>query len=173
MAILPICYYGNPTLKKKASDVEDISAIQALIDDMFETMYENKGVGLAAVQVGKALNLFVLNAAADDEKAPKSKEEIFINPKILKYYGNNCDIEEGCLSVPELREKVKRKAIIDIEYINRHGKKCQEIAVDGMRARIIQHETDHLNGILFVDRLSPTKKIFIKKELRNIMKENS
>ena len=173
MALLPIRIYGDPFLKKKAADIKHLSEVQSLIDDMFETMYENKGVGLAAVQVGKGMNLFVINAAWEKEDRNKGVEEVFINPVILKMHGKNCNMEEGCLSVPDLREDVRRKEMVDIEYTDRHGKKRSETGVCGMRARVIQHEFDHLHGILFVDRLPPTKKLFLKKELRRLAEENS
>lgn len=173
MAVRPLCLYGDPILKKKPADVKSVSSIQKTIDEMFETMYENKGVGLAAVQVGEPLNLFIINASSEKDENLKSMEEVFINPKIIRLHGNNCDMDEGCLSVPEIRESVRRKSCVDIEYTDRHGKKRTELGVDGFRARVIQHEYDHLQGILFVDRLSPTKKLFIKKELRRLLEENS
>jgi peptide deformylase len=174
MALLPIRTYGDPFLKKKAADIKEVSAVQALIDDMFETMYENKGVGLAAVQVGKGINLFVINAAWEKEdKTSKGIEEVFINPRITGLHGKNCEMEEGCLSVPEIRENVRRKEFVDIEYTDRHGKRRAETGIDGMRSRVIQHEFDHLHGILFVDRLPPAKRIFMKKELRRLAEEIS
>jgi peptide deformylase len=173
MALLTLCTYGHPLLKKKSSAVKHVSEIQGLIDDMFETLYENKGVGLAAVQVGKPLDCFVINASWEKEKNVKGDEEVFINPKILKLHGSTENLEEGCLSVPEIREKVKRKTLVDIEYTDRHGKRHTEVGVEGLRAHVIQHEVDHLNGILFVDRLPPTKKIFLKKELQKMIEEET
>lgn len=174
-AARPLCYFGNPVLKKKAKDIpaERIADLTPLIEDMFETMYLNDGVGLAAPQVNESINLIVMNASWDKEKKTKGDEEVFINLKILKAYGENCEREEGCLSVPEIHEKVKRKDTVDIEFFDRHGKKKTESGITGMRARVIQHETDHLLGILFVDRLSPTKKLFIRSELKEILKDYS
>jgi peptide deformylase len=173
MAILPIRCYGDPILKKKAPDAGALSGLKTLIDDMFETMYENRGVGLAAVQVGQSCNLFVINASWDKEEKKGGVEEVFVNPKIIKAHGPFCEIEEGCLSVPDIRENVRRREFVDIEYTDRHGKKRSETGVAGMRARVIQHEYDHLQGVLFVERLPPTKRIFLKKELNRLLKENS
>jgi peptide deformylase len=178
MAVLPLIYYGNPLLKKKSKEVKDIASIGQLVNDMFETMYEKKGLGLAAVQVGELLNVFIMNASQDPEKNEKGIEEVFINPKVTKIYGEESEIEEGCLCIPELhgnviRENVKRKSKVDIEYMDRNGNKRVEKGVEGLRARAIQHEIDHLDGILFVDRLSLSKKLVLKKTLKNIAREYS
>jgi len=173
MAVLALCYYGNPVLKKKSKEVKDIKDIEKLINNMVETMYENNGLGLAAVQVGELLNVFIMNALQNPEKNEKGVEEVFINPKIIKVYGKDTEIEEGCLCFPEIRGNVKRSSMVDIEYIDREGIRKTETGVDGLRARTVQHEMDHLNGILFVDRLSPSRKLLLKKELKRIAREYS
>jgi peptide deformylase len=147
--------------------------VQALIDDMFETMYEYHGIGLAAVQVGEPVNLFIINAAQDPEKEIKGKEEVFMNPRILKRYGKEEEFEEGCLCLPGIRENVKRRPLIDVEYLDRAGKKMAETGVDGLRARVIQHEYDHLQGVLFVERLSPTRRLLLRRELKRVVEEYS
>ncbi len=174
MALRNVITCGNPLLKKRVSPCDEQDPIlKDLVADMFETMYENRGVGLAAPQIGFSISLFVINYEwSDDEKKPqKGVEEVFINPKILKSYGKYVEHEEGCLSVPEIREQVRRKDTIDIEYTSLEGERKLERSVTGMRARVIQHEYDHLQGILFIDRLPPSKKIFIQKELQRIFEE--
>jgi peptide deformylase len=177
--ILPIVAYGDPVLKRKAKDVpEDYPDLKALIDNMFETMYNANGVGLAAPQIGKSIRLFIVDATpfAEDENVSeeeaeilKDAKEVFINPKIIEEKGNEWDFNEGCLSIPDVREDVFRKPEIEIEYydkdFNKHHKK-----IDGLFARVIQHEYDHIEGILFTDKLSSLKKRIIKGKLNNISK---
>lgn len=173
MAVLSLLYFGNPLLKKKSRAAGDVRELQGLIDDMFETMYHYKGVGLAAVQVNRPVRLFVINAEQDPDKGVKGREEVFINPKILRLYGRSEPYEEGCLCLPEVREKVVRKTLVDIEYLDRTGEPRSETGISGMRARVIQHEYDHLDGMLFVDRLSVAKKLLIRKEMNRIAREHS
>ncbi|MFH0920585.1 MAG: peptide deformylase [Fibrobacterota bacterium] len=160
--------FGDPFLKKRTKEVKAFDELDALIADLFETMYHNDGVGLAANQVGESVSLFVLNATYDRETKTGGTEEVFINPVLLKVYGESCTQEEGCLSVPEIREDVKRKNILDIAYIDRHGEKREEKGVNGVRARIIQHEYDHLHGMLFIDKISAARRLMIRRDLKAI-----
>ncbi|MBL8026120.1 MAG: peptide deformylase [Fibrobacteres bacterium] len=165
---------GDPVLKRKAAPADPTDPeLKTIVKDMFDTMYENRGVGLAAPQIGLSISLFVINHDwnRDEGKEKDGVEEVFINPKLLKAYGKDEGYEEGCLSVPEIHEKVQRKDTIDIEYTDLKGKKHTETGVTGLRARVFQHEYDHLHGILFIDRLSPVKKMFVKKELKRIIEE--
>lgn len=179
--ILPIIAYGDPILKKKAGDIpEDHPALENLITNMWETMYQAYGVGLAAPQVGLSLRLFVIDATPFSEDDDLSEEEkqslkdfkkVFINPKILSEKGDEWAFNEGCLSIPEIREDVFRRPRITIEYQDENFKKHTE-AYQGLVARVIQHEYDHIEGILFTDKLSSLKKRLIKGKLANIAKGN-
>lgn len=173
MAVLPLVYYGNPLLKKKSKEITDFKGVQQLITDMFDTMYDHAGVGLAAVQVDHPIRLFIINAEQDPDTGAKGREEVFINPVLLKAYGKAEEAEEGCLCTPEVRDKVSRKTLVDIEYTDREGARQKETGITGLRARVIQHEYDHLEGMLFVDRLSVARKLLIRRELNQIVKEYS
>ena len=173
MAVLPLVYYGNPVLKKKSREVKDFEGLPRMAADMLETMYLHKGVGLAAVQVNRPIRVFVMNAEQDAEKGVKGREEVFVNPVLLKLHGKELESEEGCLCTPEVHEMVKRKSLVDIEYLDLKGEKHQEKGVSGPRARIMQHETDHLDGMLFVDRISIARKLLLKRELNQIAKDYS
>jgi len=177
--ILPIVAYGDPVLKRKAKEIpEDYPNLKQLIDDMFETMYNASGVGLAAPQIGKSIRLFIVDASpfAEDELLSteeqanlKDAKEVFINPIILDESGDEWDFNEGCLSIPDVREDVFRKPNITIEYYDRDfNKKRTELS--GLYARVVQHEYDHIEGILFTDKLSSLKKRLLKKKLDNISK---
>lgn len=177
--ILPIVAYGDPVLRKVASDITpSYPDLKSLITNMQETMYNASGVGLAAPQIGKAIRLFVIDASpfAEDEdlsekdrKALKNFKNVFINPKIINEEGEEWVFNEGCLSIPDVREDVFRKPKITIEYFDEEFKKhTQEL--DGLAARVFQHEYDHIEGILFTDKLSSLKKRLIKKKLENISK---
>jgi len=177
--ILPIVAYGDPVLKRKAKDIpKDFPNLKELIDNMFETMYNASGVGLAAPQVGRSLRLFIVDAApfAEDELVSeeektvlKEAKEVFINPKIINEIGNEWDFNEGCLSIPEVREDVFRKPEIEIKYYDRDFN-LQHKKLKGLFARVVQHEYDHIEGILFTDKLSSLKKRLIKGKLNNIAK---
>lgn len=177
--VLPIVAYGDPVLKKRAKEIpEDLPNLQQLIDNMFETMYSANGVGLAAPQIGRSLRLFIVDASpfAEDELVPeeekailKSAKEVFINPVIIDEKGDKWDFSEGCLSIPEVREDVFRKPDIEIEYYDREFK-LQHKKLNGLYARVIQHEYDHIEGILFTDKLSSLKKRLIKGKLNSISK---
>lgn len=177
--ILPIVAYGDPVLKRESKEIpEDFPNLDQLIDDMFETMYNAHGVGLAAPQIGRSIRLFIVDASpfAEDENISederdflKDAKEIFINPIITSEEGDEWDFNEGCLSIPDVREDVFRKPNIEIEYYDRKFK-LQKKSFDGLYARVIQHEYDHIEGILFTDKLSGLKKRLIKGKLNNISK---
>lgn len=176
--ILPIYGYGEPVLRKKTVEIgKDYPDLDQLIENMYETMYKAHGIGLAAPQVGLNIRLFVIDASplAEDEDYVDIKDElalckkVFINPKITKRDGELWKFNEGCLSIPDIREDIKRLEIITIEYFDQNWNKKTENFGD-VRARIIQHEYDHIEGILFTDLLSPLKKKLLKGKLANISK---
>ncbi len=176
--ILPVVAYGMPVLKKKGKEITaEYPKLQELIDNMFETMYASDGVGLAAPQIDRSIRLFVIDAepfSNIDEVSPEEKEKlkgkrVFINPTILEETGEEWSFTEGCLSIPGINEDVKRKKKIKIEYYDRDFNKHTE-EIDGLLARVIQHEYDHIEGILFTDHLSPLKKRLLKRKLENISK---
>lgn len=179
--ILPIVAYGTPVLKKKAAAISaDYEGLDVLIENMWETMYAANGVGLAAPQVGLGLRLFVIDAtpfAEDDELSAEEQEQLkgfkkaFINAEIEEEVGEEWAFNEGCLSIPDVREDVKRKEQLSIRYQDESGKECFE-TYTGLAARVIQHEYDHIEGILFTDKLSPLKKRLVKGKLNNIAKGN-
>ena len=168
--IYPIVAYGHPVLKKKAKDIQkDEMDVKALIEDMFETMYHASGVGLAAPQIGKSLRLFVIDTdPIDDEDEPKVKKA-FINPQIIEETGEEWAMEEGCLSIPNIREDVFRPEHVKINYFDEDWNEHTE-EFDGFVARVIQHEYDHIEGILFTDHVSALKKRLLKGKLANISK---
>lgn len=177
--ILPIVAYGDPVLKKKAKEIsEDYPKLEELIDNMWDTMYNAYGVGLAAPQVGLPIRLFMIDPApfADDEELDeeeierlKNMRKVFINPVITEEKGEEWAFSEGCLSIPEIREDIFRKPEITIEYYDENFNKHTETYA-GLAARVIQHEYDHIEGILFTDKLSSLKKRLIKSKLSNISK---
>jgi peptide deformylase len=182
--VLPIVVYGDPVLRKKGVDIDkNYEGLDQFITDMFDTMHNANGVGLAAQQVGKAIRLFIVDATPfaetdEDDESELSKEEqeevkdfkkVFINAKILEEKGEEWKFNEGCLSIPKLREDVLRKPEITIEYYDEKFKKHTE-TYDGIIARIIQHEYDHIEGILFTDKISPLKRKLIAGKLTDISK---
>jgi len=170
--MLPIVAVGHPTLKKIAEEIgPDYPDLKELIDMMFETMYESRGVGLAAPQVNKSIRLFLVDARPYGNEEDDAKEfvKVFINAKIINESGEKWSFNEGCLSVPGINEDVERHAIVEIEYMDTDFKPHKE-TYSGILARIIQHEYDHLEGTLFVDRLSSLKKALIKGKLVKISK---
>lgn len=176
--ILPIVGYGDPVLRKVGEEIsKDYPNLKDVIANMYETMYNAYGVGLAAPQVGLAIRLFVIDCEPFSDSDDLSKEETeqlkgfkktFINAKILKEEGEEWGFNEGCLSIPEVREDVFRHEQITIEYYDEEFNKKTEV-YDGLIARVIQHEYDHIEGILFTDRISSLKKRLISKKLQNIM----
>ncbi len=176
--ILPIIGYGDPVLRKKGVDVTpEYPHLKQVIADMYETMYNAFGVGLAAPQVGLAIRVFIVDTkpfSDDDELSPEEREQLrnfrrtFINANIVKEEGEEWGFNEGCLSIPEVREDVFRHERITIEYRDEDFNLHTEV-FDGLIARVIQHEYDHIEGILFTDRISSLKKRLIQKKLQNIM----
>ncbi len=175
--ILPIVAYGDPLLKKKAKEIdEDYPNLTKLIADMFETMYNASGVGLAAPQIGKGIRLFVIDATAvaegeDGDPSCEDFKRVFINPVILEEEGEEWSYEEGCLSIPNIREEVKRKPTLRIEYYDEKWDLYEE-ELDGFAARVVQHEYDHIEGVLFLDHISPFKKTLLRGKLTDISKGN-
>lgn len=177
--ILPIVAYGDPVLRKVAVDIDaDYPDLQKLITNMRETMYNASGVGLAAPQIGKSIRLFLIDASPfaededlsdEDRETLKTFNKVFINAKILEEEGDEWAFNEGCLSIPDVREDVFRQPKITIEYFDENFEKHTE-TLEGLAARVFQHEYDHIEGILFTDKLSSLKKRIIKKKLENISK---
>jgi len=162
MPVRPIVAYGDPILRRPTRPVTEITAeIQQLIDDMVETMYQAPGIGLAANQVGASHRLFVANPAEDHDP---SRLLVVLNPGLLRPQGKLA-AEEGCLSIPRLREEVERSRQVFLRGLDREGRPL-ELEADGLLARIFQHEMDHLNGLVFVDRLSPAKRDILLRKLR-------
>lgn len=171
--IYPVYVYGTSVLRKKAKEIpRDYPGLQELVNDMFETMYLAEGVGLAAPQIGKSIRLFVIDATAveeEDEEFVDGFKKIFINPVISEEEGQEWTFNEGCLSIPLIREDVDRKPEIRIQYFDENWEFYDE-KYDGVRARIIQHEYDHLEGILFVDKINPLRKRLLNGRLNAITK---
>ena len=174
--ILPIVAYGDPVLRKETEEIEEGYPIDELLENMYETMYEAKGVGLAAPQIGKAIRVFVVDAepfADSEELDPKEVEYLkgfkksFINPIIIEETGDKWAFEEGCLSIPGINADVLRHDTILIEYLNEKWELVEE-EFSGLAARIIQHEYDHIEGVLFTDLVNPLKKKFLSKKLAKI-----
>tara|TARA_B100001989_G_scaffold190042_1_gene139167 strand:+ start:311 stop:898 length:588 start_codon:yes stop_codon:yes gene_type:complete len=175
--ILPILAYGSPVLKKLANDITpNYPNLNELISNMWETMYAAKGVGLAAPQIGLSIRLFVIDATPflDDENMDdfelnsiKNFKKVFINPKIINENGSLWEFNEGCLSIPEIREDVSRRSKIIIEYFDENFQ-FHRLELSGLAARVVQHEYDHIEGILFTDHISSLKKRLIKGKLNNI-----
>jgi peptide deformylase len=172
--ILPVVAYGHPVLKKVAEDVApDYPGLKEFIDNMWETMYVSDGVGLAAPQVNRSLRIFVIDASAFTEKHPETEhfKKAFINAVIYKEEGDEFSFNEGCLSFPGLREDILRKPVIYIRYMDENFVEHDE-RYDGVIARIIQHEYDHIEGIVFVDRIPSLKKMLLKRRLADISRGN-
>jgi peptide deformylase len=177
--ILPIVAYGDPVLRKVSIAIDaDYPNLEKLIANMKETMYNASGVGLAAPQIGKAIRLFLIDASPfaedkdiseKDRAVLKSFNRVFINAQIVEEEGEEWVFNEGCLSIPDVREDVFRQPKITIEYQDEDFKKHTE-SLEGLAARVFQHEYDHIEGILFTDKLSTLKKRIIKKKLENISK---
>jgi peptide deformylase len=168
--IYPIVMYGDPVLRQKAKDIEPGTDLKQLIADMVDTMHAASGIGLAAPQIGKAIRLFVVDGSGlEDEPEMENFKKAFINPLILGEAGTPWEFEEGCLSIPNIREKISRKEKLKIRYFDEDWNVHEE-SYDGMKARIIQHEYDHIEGKLFVDYLTPLKKRLLKGKLADISK---
>lgn len=168
--ILPIYAYGQPVLRKKAEEIDfNLPELSKLIMDMYETMYDSNGIGLAAPQIGKSIRLFIVDGSEIEDIQPEGFKETFINPTILEEFGEEWEFEEGCLSIPDVRANVKRKGELKIHYWDANFQEHTK-TFDGMAARIIQHEYDHIEGILFTDRISPLKRSMLKRKMDGISK---
>jgi peptide deformylase len=175
--ILPIVAYGSNVLKTKAVNItRDFPDLETLIKNMWETMYNANGVGIAAPQIGKSIRLFIVDAspfAKDDEisndeiSTLKNFKKVFINPEMIEETGEEWDFTEGCLSIPNIREDISRKENIIIRYYDESFEKV-ELNLGGLAARIVQHEYDHIEGVLFTDKLSSLKKKLLKGKLNDI-----
>lgn len=173
--VLPIVAYGDPVLRKVGVEIsKEYHDLEKLIDDMFETMEKSKGVGLAAHQINKAIRLFIIDSTRmydEEDKKNDGFREVFINAKMIKETGDDWPYEEGCLSIPNIREDVYRNDTIRIQYFDREFKK-HEKEFKGLTARVIQHEYDHIEGKLFIDHLKPLKRSLLKGRLDKISKGN-
>jgi peptide deformylase len=168
--VYPIVVYGDPVLKKKGIDIEVGSEeVKTLALDMFETMTNANGVGLAAPQIGKSLRMFIVDASAMEDEEAGDFKQVFINPEMILEDGQTWMFEEGCLSIPEIRENIERKEKVRIKYYDENWN-LKEEEFTGIIARIIQHEYDHVEGILFTDHLTPLKRRLLKGKLSNISK---
>ncbi len=168
----PIVIYGHTVLRKVAVDIDnDYPELNKIINDLFETMYHSEGLGLAAPQIGKSIRIFVIDGkpVAEDEPELAGFKKVFINAHIAEKSGDFMPMTEGCLSIPNLREEVSRQSHIRIRYNDENWEYHDEV-YDGYKARIIQHEYDHLDGILFTDKVSPLRKRLIKSKLTAISK---
>jgi len=177
--ILPIVAYGSNVLKTKAVNITpDFPDLETLIENMWETMYNANGVGIAAPQIGKSIRLFVVDASpfskddeiSDDEISTlRNFKKVFINPELIEETGGEWDFTEGCLSIPNIREDISRREMITIRYYDESFEEI-ELTLKGLAARIVQHEYDHIEGVLFIDKLSPLKKKLLKGKLNDISK---
>ena len=177
--ILPIVAYGDPVLRKKAGDIQpNYPKLDSLISNMWDTMYNAHGVGLAAPQIGLPIRLFVVDTdpfsddgdlSLEEQNNLKNFKKVFINAQIEQESGKEWDFNEGCLSIPDIREDIRRKPDITISYLDENFKPHRE-TYSGTLARVIQHEYDHIEGILFTDKLSSLKKRLLKGRLEKIAK---
>jgi peptide deformylase len=182
--ILPIVAYGNPILRKVGHDIdENYPNLDKLVEDMWETMYASNGVGLAAPQVGRDIRLFVMDSAQifsnmdekdkEEENYPDAPgiKQVFLNAHIIEEHGDDWSYNEGCLSIPKIREDIYRAEEVTLEYLDQNFKKHTR-TFNGVTARIILHEYDHIDGKLFIDYLSPLKRKLLKRKLDDISKGN-
>lgn len=170
--ILPILAFGHPNLRKQSTEItSDYPDLKDLVLNMFETMYNSSGVGLAAPQINKQIRLFVVDASnyADDEPEVEGFKKVFINPYIKEFRGEEKAFNEGCLSIPDIHEDVIRKEEVLLSYVDENFIQHEEW-FSGVPARIIQHEYDHLEGVLFVDKIHNLRKIMVKRKLQDITK---
>lgn len=172
--ILPIIAFGDPVLREPTKEIgPEYKDLEKLIGSMYETMYNASGVGLAAPQVGLSIRLFITDGKpmGDDDDPMDDFKMVFINPVIVEEEGDRWSFEEGCLSIPDIREKVEREPRVRIRWMNEKFE-AQEAMFDGLRARIIQHEYDHLEGVLFTDYVKGLRKQLLKSRLSRISKGN-
>lgn len=170
--IYPVTVYGDPILRKVAQPIQpDYPDLKEFLENMWETMYHADGVGLAAPQVGRSIRIFVIDASAGADEEPELKDfkKTFINPQIIETSGEPWALEEGCLSLPEIREDITRPEVVRIRYFDEQFQEHDE-TYGGFAARVIQHEYDHLEGKLFIDYLSPLRRKLLRGRLGNITK---
>ena len=168
--IYPIVMYGDPVLRQRGKNIEPGTDIKQLVDDMYETLEAANGIGLAAPQIGKSIRLFIVDGTSlEDEPGMENFRKVFVNPELLEEAGAPWEFEEGCLSIPNIREKIARKEQLRMRYFDEQWNACEE-TFDGMKARIIQHEYDHIEGKMFIDYLTPLKKRLLKGKLADISK---
>jgi peptide deformylase len=170
--ILPIFGFGKQVLRNTAEDIDrNYTGINELINNMFDTLKSANGVGLAAPQVGLAIRLFIIDTteAGDDYPEEQKMKKTFINARIIELFGDDWLFNEGCLSVPDVREDIIRKSKVRIKYLDVDFNEHEDV-FDGIASRVIQHEYDHLEGVLFIDKVSSLKKMLLKKKLGDISK---
>jgi peptide deformylase len=169
--ILPIYLYGQPVLRKETEEIENTPELKQLISDMFETLTQAEGCGLAAPQVGKPWRLFVVDGSELAEDYPECKDfkRVFINPELLEESEETCTYSEGCLSLPGISENVVRPERVVMRYLDENFQEHEE-EFTGFCARIVQHEYDHLEGHVFTDRISPIRRTFVRNKLTSIAK---
>ena len=169
--ILPIYAYGMAVLRRKADPITpSYEGLQELVKNMFDTMYDSNGIGLAAPQIGLSIRLFIVDGCKiDEDNTTKNLKQVFINAKMIQEFDAAWEYEEGCLSIPFVRADVKRSSKITLQYVDENFIEKTE-TFGGIAARIIQHEYDHIEGILFIDRISPLKRTMLKKKLQTISK---
>ena len=168
--IYPIILYGSSVLRKKADEIKrDETDVKKLSDDMFETMENADGIGLAAPQIGISKRIFVVDGTMLEDEKMKNFKKVFINPKIISESGEDWGFEEGCLSIPSIRENISRKTDIEITYFDENWNQFTD-HFDGMKARVIQHEYDHIQGKLFTDYLPSLKRKLLANKLNEISK---
>lgn len=170
--VYPVYVIGHPILRKKAVDIDkDFKDLGQFIDDMFETMYKADGIGLAAPQIGRSIRIFIVDGTplSDDEPELKDFRYVFVNAHITERSGEIVPMTEGCLSIPKLHEEVNRESFIRMNYYDENWVYHEE-TFEGYRARIIEHEYDHLDGILFTDKVSPIRKRLLKSKLAALSK---
>jgi peptide deformylase len=168
----PIVIYGHPVLRKVAVEIDDdYPGLKELVDDLFETMYKSEGMGLAAPQIGKSIRIFVIDGTpvAEDDPSLTGFKKVFINAHISEKCGDLQPMNEGCLSIPGLREEVMRESHLRISYFDENWQYHDEV-FDGYKARIIQHEYDHIEGVLFTDKISQLRRRLLKSKLLAISK---
>jgi len=170
MSIRPLIILPDPVLRQLSKPVEQVDdRLRKFADDMLDTMYDAPGIGLAAIQVGEPLRMLVIDLAKEDEpKAP----QIFINPEIVESGDDRSIYEEGCLSIPDYYAEVERPATVRIRYLDRDGKQ-QEVLADGLLATCLQHEIDHLNGVLFIDHISKLKRDIVMRKFKKLAKDKA
>ncbi len=167
MAVLPVVKYGDPILRKQAAQIDNIADIEHYVDDIFETMYEEAGLGLAANQVGLDMNFMVVDVSHEEQEDEFPR--VFVNPEIIASAGAH-EMEEGCLSIPDIRAIITRPESVTVRYVDEEGETAEE-AFSGLIARVIQHEIDHLKGVYFTDYLTPAKRKMINKRLTEIAED--